>query len=105
MVTSQRTANLDHNGIPFYTVQPALVKNSEDSPGGLVVKNIPSNAGDTGSISGQGRSPTPQGNSARMTQPLSPCSRASTAQLEKACAPQYGLASVQFSRPVMSDAL
>ena len=55
MVTSgQGTANLDHNEIAFYTVQLASVKNSGDFPGGPLVKYIPSNAGDTGSISGQG---------------------------------------------------
>ena len=63
MVTSgQGTANLDHNEIAFYTVQLASVKNSGDFPGGPMVKYIPSNAGDTGSISGQGRSPMPQDN-------------------------------------------
>ena len=31
------------------------VKIASDSPGGLVVKNLPANAGDMGSIPGQGR--------------------------------------------------
>ena len=33
-----------------------------DFPGGPVVKNLPVNAGDTGSIPGPGRSHMPQGN-------------------------------------------
>ena len=35
---------------------------AEDFPGGLVVKNLPVNAGDMGSIPGLGRSHMPQGN-------------------------------------------
>ena len=31
-------------------------------PGGAAVKNLPANAGDTGSIPGPGRSPMPQSN-------------------------------------------
>ena len=34
-------------------------KNREDSPGGIVVKNPPANAGDTGSSPGPVRSHTP----------------------------------------------
>ena len=34
----------------------------EDFPGGAVVKNLPANAGDTGSSTGPGRSHTPQSN-------------------------------------------
>ena len=34
----------------------------EGFPGGSVVKNLPANAGDTGSSSGPGRSHTPQSN-------------------------------------------
>ena len=33
-----------------------------DFPGGTVVKNLPANAGDTGSIPGPGRSHMPQSN-------------------------------------------
>ena len=33
-----------------------------DFPGGAVVKNLPANAGDTGSIPGLGRSHMPQNN-------------------------------------------
>ena len=36
--------------------------NEVDFPGGAVVKNPPSNAGDTGSIPGLGRSHIPQSN-------------------------------------------
>ena len=34
----------------------------QDFPGGLVVRNLPANAGDTGLISGPGRSHMPQSN-------------------------------------------
>ena len=37
-------------------------KNREDSPGGIVVKNPPANAGDTGSSPGPVRSHTPWSN-------------------------------------------
>ena len=48
-----------------------------DFPGGLVVKNLPANAGDMGSIPGPGRSHMPQSNEARVPQLLKPaCPRA-----------------------------
>ena len=40
----------------------ALKKEGGTSPGGAVVGNLPANAGDTGSISGPGRSHMPQSN-------------------------------------------
>ena len=43
-----------------------------DSPGGPVVKNLPVNAGDTGSIPGPGRSHMPLGNQALVMQLLKP---------------------------------
>ena len=50
-------------------------------PGGSVVKNLPTNAGDTGSISDPGRSHMLQSNYARAPQLLSLCSRAWGPQL------------------------
>ena len=47
-----------------------------DSPGGAVNKNLPSNAGDLGSILGQGRPHTPLGKEAGAPQLLSLHSRA-----------------------------
>ena len=54
---------------------------SWDFPGGTVVKNLPANAGDTGSSPGQGRSHMPQSNWACAPQLLSLCSRAREPQL------------------------
>ena len=39
-----------------------IQKSFKDFPGGAVVKNLPANAGDTGSIPGPGRSHLPQSN-------------------------------------------
>ena len=50
-------------------------------PAGSVVKNLPTNAGDTGSISDLGRSHMLQSNYARVPQLLSLCSRAWELQL------------------------
>ena len=65
-----------------------------DLPGGAVVKNLPANAGDTGSIPGPGRSHVPWSNEAHAPQLLSLCSRAREPQLlsphvtiTEACAP------------------
>ena len=52
-------------------------------PGGTVVKNLPANAGDTGSSPGLGRSHMPRSNWAREPQLLSLCSRAHEPQLLK----------------------
>ena len=52
-----------------------------DFPGGAVVKNLPANAGDTGSSPGQGRSHMPRSNWARAPQLLSLRSRAHEPQL------------------------
>ena len=69
-------------------------------PGGTVVKNLPANAGDTGSSPGLGRSHMPRSNWARATQLLSLRSTAREPQLlslratitegcmSRACAPQ-----------------
>ena len=43
-----------------------------DFPGGSVVKNLPANAGDTGSIPGPGRSHMPRSNKASEPQLLKP---------------------------------
>ena len=42
-----------------------------DLPGGPVVKNLPANARDMGSVSGQGRFHMPRSNKAHVSQPLS----------------------------------
>ena len=47
------------------------VTEPEDFPGGPVVKNLPCNAGDMGSIPGPGRSHMMQGNGARALEPES----------------------------------
>ena len=52
-----------------------------DFPGGAVVKNLPADAGDTGSSPGPGRSHMPQSNWARAPQLLSLRSRACEPQL------------------------
>ena len=59
-----------------------------DFPGGPVVKNLPANAGDTGSISGQGGSHMPWSNQACAPQLLSPCALTTGAITPRACAPQ-----------------
>ena len=61
--------------------------------GGAVVKNLPANAGDTGSSPGPGRSHITWSNEARVPQLLSLCSRAprattTEARAPRACAPQ-----------------
>ena len=56
-----------------------------DFPGGAVVKNLPANAGDTGSIPGPGRSHMPWSNEARAPQLLSLCSRVHEPQLLSPC--------------------
>ena len=52
-----------------------------DFRGGAVVKNLPANAGDTGSIPGPGTSHMPQSNYARVSQLLSLRSRPCKPQL------------------------
>ena len=59
------------------------MKENQGFPGGSVVKNRPTNAGDTGSIPGLGRSHTPQGNQACALQLLSP-----HAATPEACVPR-----------------
>ena len=59
-----------------------------DFPGGPVVKNLPANAGDTGSISGQGRSHMLWSNQACAPQLLSPCTLTTGAITPRACALQ-----------------
>ena len=50
-----------------------ILKNiNMDFPGGSVVKNLPANAGDTGSIPGPGRSHMPRSNKASEPQLLKP---------------------------------
>ena len=54
-----------------------------DFPGGLVIKNLPDNAGDMGSIPGLGRFHMLQDNQAPVPQLLSQCSKAHEPQLLK----------------------
>ena len=56
-------------------------KHIQDFPGGTVVKNLPANAGDTGSSPGPGRSHTPRNNEAHAPQLLSLRSRGHKLQL------------------------
>ena len=58
-----------------------LEKTFSGFPGGVVVKNLPANAGDTGSSPGPGRSHMPWSNEARAPQLLSLRSRARGPQL------------------------
>ena len=58
-----------------------------DFSGGAVVKNLPANAGDTGSSPGPGRSHMPWSNEARAPQLLNLRSRAQEPQLLNPCAP------------------
>ena len=50
-------------------------------PGGSVVKTPPANAGETGSIPGQGGSCMPQSNSAHVPQLLSLCAATAEARM------------------------
>ena len=63
-----------------------LKKEFRDFPGGSVVKSLPANAGDMGSIPGPGRFHMPQSNKAYAPQLLSLCSRALESQLLSPCA-------------------
>ena len=85
-----------HLRLPATTLEGKLMG---DFPGGPVVKNPPSNAGDMGLIPGQGTkiphalgqlSPCTATREASSPQVLSPHStrKTHTLQLEKACAPQ-----------------
>ena len=62
------------------------VSTSKGFPGGLVVKNLPAYAGDTGWIPHPGRSHMLQGNEAHAPQLQSLCSRAWEPQLLSPCA-------------------
>ena len=55
-------------------------------PGGSLLKNLPANAGDTGSIPGPGSSHMPQSNEACAPQLLTLCSRAPEPQPLSPCA-------------------
>ena len=64
---------------PSFLLKPEV----PDFPVDPVVRNPPANAGDMGSIPGQGRSHMPQSDYARVPQLLSPHSRAHELQQEK----------------------
>ena len=48
--------------LTFFNIHTLLLKKGLDFPGGLVVKNLPVNAGNTGLISGMGGFHMVQGN-------------------------------------------
>ena len=60
--------------VPLYKEILAAIEKFtlRDLPGGPVVKNLPANAGETGSTPGPGRFHMPKGNEAYEPQPLSP---------------------------------
>ena len=58
--------------------------NSRDFPVGPVVRNLPTNAEDTGLILGPGRSHMPQSNKAHSQQLLSPHTKCHALQQERA---------------------
>ena len=57
-----KTALLLHNILASQKVILLEIKVLEGFPGGTVVKNLPANAGDTGSSPGPGRSHMPRSN-------------------------------------------
>ena len=65
----------------IFSITLEIKYSSWDFPGGAVVKNLPANAGDTGSSPGPGGSHMPRSNEARAPQLLSLCSRAREPQL------------------------
>ena len=107
------------------------MKEKQGFPGGSVVKNRPTNAGDTGSIPGLGRSHMPQSNEAREPQLLSlralepmncrywsPCAwslrsatreatamRAQALQQRSPCSPRLENAHVRKEDPVQPEVL
>ena len=54
----------------FFMLSPSTFKIFSDFPGGSVVKNLPANAGDIGSIPGLGRSHMLWGYSAYVLEPM-----------------------------------
>ena len=73
------------------TIQQVLKKYFSGFPGGIVVKNLPANAGDTGSSPGPGSSHVPRSNEARAPQLLNLRSRACKPQLLKPARLEPGL--------------
>ena len=61
---------------PVIRANQSLKKQVEGFPGSTVIKNLPVNEGDTGSIPDPGRSHMLWNNQAHVLQPLSLCSRA-----------------------------
>ena len=76
---------------------------SRDFPGDAVVKNLPANAGDMGSIPGPGRPHMPWSNQARVPQLLSLCSRAREPQLMKPAHCNYSAHVLQLLKPAHLD--
>ena len=69
-------------------------------PGGSLLKNLPANAGDTGSIPGPGSFRMPQSNEACAPQLLTLCSRAPEPQLLSPCA-----TTIEASTPALEPML
>ena len=70
----QGNTNQNHSKILPHTCQRGYhQKENKGFPGGVVVKSLPANAGDTGSSPGLGRSHMPRSNWAREPQLLSLC--------------------------------
>ena len=79
----------NHKGnLKIFTDEPCSLEISrKDFPGGSVVKNLPVNAGDTGSLAPR-KSHMPQGNYARVSQLQSPRSTTRKPTCPRTCAPQ-----------------
>ena len=80
-----------------HIIEQQALSRDEGFPGGSVVKNPADNAGDTGSISGPGRSHVPWSNQASVPQLLSLCPRAHVLQLLKPACP--GASAPQQEKP------
>ena len=74
MATRINILKSHQNNLDNLTSKINLTQKTTDKgfSGGAMVKNLPANAGDTGSSPGPGRSHTPQSNKARVPQLLKP---------------------------------
>ena len=85
--------SIKKNSFPISQLQNIMgkcsIQNSNQGfPGGAVVRDLPANAGDTGSSPGLGRSHMPRSNWAREPQLLSPCATTTETCAPGAHAPQ-----------------
>ena len=85
LICREDIEKLDNKVLPFsnFTPKDFHQKILQNFPGGLVVKNPPANAEDTGSIPGLGRFHMPRGTQAHAPQLLRRCPRAWELQLLK----------------------